>query len=44
MRTFSGWASVVMAGSVLATLPPMLIFIFLQQYFVRGISMSGMKG
>lgn len=34
----------VMAGSVLATLPPMLIFIFLQQYFVRGISMSGMKG
>ena len=34
----------VMAGSVLATLPPMLIFVFLQQYFVRGISMSGMKG
>ena len=34
----------VMAGSVLATLPPMLIFIFLQQYFVRGISMSGIKG
>ena len=34
----------VMAGSVLATLPPMLIFIFLQQYFVRGISMSGLKG
>ena len=34
----------VMAGSVLATLPPMLVFIFLQQYFVRGISMSGLKG
>ena len=34
----------VMAGSVLATLPPMLIFVFLQQYFVRGISMSGLKG
>ena len=34
----------VIAGSVLATLPPMLIFVFLQQYFVRGISMSGMKG
>ena len=34
----------VMAGFVLATLPPMLIFIFLQQYFARGISMSGLKG
>ena len=29
---------------ILATMPPMLIFIFLQQYFVRGISMSGLKG
>jgi ABC-type sugar transport system permease subunit len=34
---------IVMAGSVLATLPPMLVFIFLQRYFVRGISMSGIK-
>ncbi|MBZ0308041.1 MAG: carbohydrate ABC transporter permease, partial [Anaerolineae bacterium] len=34
----------VMAGSVLATLPPMIIFIFLQRYFVQGLSMSGIKG
>jgi hypothetical protein len=34
----------VMAGSALATLPPMLIFIFLQRYFVQGLSMSGIKG
>jgi ABC-type sugar transport system permease subunit len=35
---------VVMAGSVVSTLPPMLIFIFLQRYFVQGLSMSGIKG
>ncbi len=34
----------VMAGSVLATLPPMIIFIFLQRYFVQGLSMTGIKG
>lgn len=33
----------VMAGSVSATQPPMLIFILLQQYLARGISMNGMK-
>lgn len=35
---------VVMAGMALATLPPMLIFIALQRYFVQGISMTGIKG
>ncbi len=35
---------VVMAGSTLATLPPMLVFIVLQRYFVQGISMTGIKG
>lgn len=34
----------VMAGMALATLPPMLIFILLQRYFVQGISMTGIKG
>lgn len=34
----------VMAGMTLATLPPMLIFIVLQRYFVQGISMTGVKG
>ena len=34
----------VMAGMALATLPPMLIFIALQRYFVQGISMTGVKG
>ncbi len=35
---------VVMAGATLATLPPMLVFIVLQRYFVQGISMTGIKG
>lgn len=34
----------VMAGMTLATLPPILVFIALQRYFVQGISMTGIKG
>ncbi len=34
----------VMAGMTLATLPPIIIFILLQRYFVQGISMTGIKG
>jgi ABC-type sugar transport system permease subunit len=33
-----------MAGSVLATLPAILIFILLQRYFVQGIALTGLKG
>jgi multiple sugar transport system permease protein len=36
--------SVVMASMTLATLPPILIFLALQRYFVQGISMTGIKG
>ncbi len=32
-----------MAGSVLATLPVVLAFLFFQRYFVRGIALSGLK-
>ena len=35
---------VVMAGATLATLPPIIVFILLQRYFVQGISMTGIKG
>lgn len=35
--------NLVMAGSVLATIPMIVVFIFLQRYFVRGISLAGMK-
>ena len=34
----------LMAGSVLAMLPSLVIFFALQRYFVRGVVMSGIKG
>jgi ABC-type glycerol-3-phosphate transport system permease component len=34
----------VMAAALLATLPAILVFLILQSYFVRGITMSGLKG
>lgn len=34
----------IMAGSVLATLPMIIIFLIFQRQFVRGISLSGIKG
>jgi ABC-type sugar transport system permease subunit len=33
-----------MAGSVLATLPALFIFVLLQRYFVQGITLTGLKG
>ena len=34
----------LMAASIIDTLPPILLFFALQRYFVRGIVMSGIKG
>lgn len=34
---------VVMAGSVVATIPIVLIFLLFQRYFIRGIALTGMK-
>lgn len=34
---------VVMAGSVMATLPVLIAFLLFQRYFVRGIAISGLK-
>lgn len=36
--------NLLMAASVLATLPIIIIFFLAQKYFVRGIAMSGLKG
>jgi multiple sugar transport system permease protein len=33
----------LMAGSVIATLPMIVIFMIFQRQFIRGISLSGMK-
>jgi multiple sugar transport system permease protein len=34
---------VVFAGSVISTIPVLLIFVFFQKYFIRGIALTGMK-
>lgn len=34
----------LMAMSFLVTLPPLVVFFFAQRYFIRGISMTGIKG
>ncbi|HET8522998.1 MAG TPA: hypothetical protein VFL82_07180 [Thermomicrobiales bacterium] len=34
----------VMAGSVLAAIPTILVYIIFQRNFVRGIALSGIKG
>ena len=36
--------NLVMAGASLAVIPPLLVFAFLQRYFVRSISRSGFGG
>jgi multiple sugar transport system permease protein len=36
--------NVLMAAATLTTIPPLLIFLFAQKYFVQGITMSGLKG
>lgn len=39
----SDW-SLIMAGATLSALPLLLLYLVLQQYFVRGVVMSGLKG
>ena len=34
----------VMAGSVLVSLPPLIVFLIFQRNFVRGIALTGLKG
>lgn len=35
---------VLMAGSLMAVMPMILMFIFLQKYFIEGIALTGVKG
>jgi len=34
----------LMAGTALSVVPTLVIFIFLQRYFIRGIALTGLKG
>jgi multiple sugar transport system permease protein len=33
-----------MAGSVLTTLPVLVVFLVLQRYYIQGLMMGGVKG
>ncbi|MFU1793147.1 carbohydrate ABC transporter permease [Paenibacillus azoreducens] len=48
LASFQGFYSsqwtYIMAGSVLALIPTLLLFFFSQKYFVEGITLTGMKG
>ena len=36
--------ALVMAGATLAVLPPLVLFVFLQRFFVDSIVSAGVKG
>jgi multiple sugar transport system permease protein len=40
---YTQWAN-MMAGATISVLPILIVFIFTQQYFVRGVVLSGLKG
>lgn len=42
-RYSTEWGS-LMAGSVVASLPILIVFFFAQKYFIQGITLSGLKG
>ena len=47
LRTFASEArnlDLLMAGTALSVLPSLVLFIFLQRYFVEGIALTGVKG
>lgn len=47
LRTFASEArnlDLLMAGTTLSVLPTLILFIFLQRYFIRGIALTGLKG
>ncbi|MDX2114642.1 MAG: carbohydrate ABC transporter permease [Planctomycetota bacterium] len=42
--TYGRETPLIMAGSLMAMIPPILVFLFLQKYLVRGIQLGAVKG
>lgn len=36
--------NIVLTGAAIAILPPMIVFVFAQRYFIEGVASSGLKG
>jgi multiple sugar transport system permease protein len=43
-NTFADRPNLVLTGAAIAILPPVIVFIFAQRYFIEGIATSGLKG
>ena len=43
-NTFADRPNLVLTGAAIAILPPIIVFIFAQRYFIEGIATSGLKG
>ncbi|HRR90883.1 MAG TPA: carbohydrate ABC transporter permease, partial [bacterium] len=43
-EAYSAEWGALMAASLMMILPVILVFFFLQKYFVQGISLTGLKG
>jgi multiple sugar transport system permease protein len=41
--TYSSKWNLLMAGSTIVVIPPIIVFLFGQQYFIEGVTLSGMK-
>ncbi len=47
LRTFAAEArnlNLLMSGTVMSVVPTLILFIFLQRYFIQGITLTGLKG
>jgi ABC-type glycerol-3-phosphate transport system permease component len=44
LREEGNFANLQMAGATIAALPVLLLYAFVQRYFVEGLSTSGLKG
>ena len=47
LRTFAAEARslhLLVSGTVLSVIPTLILFVFLQRYFIQGIALSGLKG
>jgi multiple sugar transport system permease protein len=44
MGETAGQWNLLMAATVMVLIPVLLVFFFLQRYFVRGAAMTGLKG
>jgi len=43
-NSFADQPNIVLTGAAIAILPPVIIFVFAQRYFIEGVATSGLKG